>query len=149
MPNVVMGHCLSGKTERKNRWLSQKLQELFHTRGDRTLDINLCIKVVKTFIFTGIQRVKTRLFYKSNRQCEITNKLFMVWCRMETSTVLRKGQLVAINPTAIFGLLACSKYLGAPNINWKYCLLFGQHSFDCIPYKSTHKSHILHMLIFC
>jgi len=41
------------------------VKELFVTRKDHGLDINLCIKFVTSFIFTGVQRVKIRLFYKT------------------------------------------------------------------------------------
>jgi len=40
------------------------VHELFHLE-DHALNINLCI--VRLFLFTGIQRVKTGLFCKSNR----------------------------------------------------------------------------------
>jgi len=43
------------------------VQELFHTRANRALNINLCVKFVKPFFLRGIQEVKTVLFYKSNR----------------------------------------------------------------------------------
>jgi len=40
------------------------VQELFHTKKDHALNINLWVKFVKRLGFTAIQRVKTVLFYK-------------------------------------------------------------------------------------
>ena len=40
-------------------------QELFHTREDHAMDINLCVKFVKPFIFTVIQWVKTVFFLQT------------------------------------------------------------------------------------
>jgi len=39
---------------------------MFQTWEDHILNINLCVKLVIPFIFTGIQRLKIGLFYKSN-----------------------------------------------------------------------------------
>jgi len=51
-------------------------QELFHTREDHALNIDLSVKFVKPFIFTGIQRVKIGLLYKSN-SVSFLDKLFV------------------------------------------------------------------------
>jgi len=40
------------------------VQDLFHTREDHAMNINLCVKFSKPFIFTGIQSIKTGLFHK-------------------------------------------------------------------------------------
>jgi len=45
--------------------------ELFHTTEDRDF-INLCVSFVNPCIFTGIQKVKAGLFYKSNSVVVIT-----------------------------------------------------------------------------
>ena len=42
------------------------MQALFYTSEDHALNPNLCVTFVKPLNFTGIQRVKTGLFYKSN-----------------------------------------------------------------------------------
>ena len=41
--------------------------------------------------------------------------------------------------------VVCSQYIGALTISWKICLLFGQHTVDCVSHKSPHKHHSLHM----
>jgi len=40
----------------------KSVQELFHTRENHALIINLCVKFAKPSIFTGIQTVETGLF---------------------------------------------------------------------------------------
>jgi len=54
----------------------KKQQELFHMGEDHIPNINLLIKLVITFIFIDIQRVKTWLFDKSER-LPTEPKLFM------------------------------------------------------------------------
>ena len=70
----------------------------------------MCVTFVKPFIFVGMRRVKTWLFYKSDSQSFIDR-----WNRTLNST--------AIKP---FGhchpwYLVCSNHLNAMSIPWKIC----------------------------
>jgi len=49
----------------------KRIQELEDHEGGSCFEIILCAEFVKPFIFTGIHRIKTGLFYKSNRVCFI------------------------------------------------------------------------------
>jgi len=58
-----IGNCVVGTKKTPNKCekineLHKGVQELFHPREAHTLNSNLCVKFVKPFIFTSIQRVK-------------------------------------------------------------------------------------------
>jgi len=57
---VVQVKKQNGKFSEKRK----KAQELFHKTEGHTLNVRLCVKFIEPFIFTGVNSMKTVLFYK-------------------------------------------------------------------------------------
>jgi len=102
---------------------------------DHVLNINLCVKLMITFVFTLIQRVKAGLFGKSSSASFMYR--WFIYDAMEYWSA-------AIRPFGLcnFYNLVCSNYCGAMIISWKICL-FGQHTVHGLSQKSLHKYTIV------